>query len=98
MKKNWKAAFVLITMACILTAGILSCKTEVDNDTVAPAEATDLAAQSGDSTATLTWTNPADTDFYGVEVSASPADGTLANPVVLTGAAATLTVTGLTNA
>ncbi|MFA6937085.1 MAG: fibronectin type III domain-containing protein [Treponema sp.] len=98
MKKNWKAAFALITMACILSAGILSCKTEVDSDTTAPAEATSFTAQAGDSQAILSWTNPTDADFYGVEVSATPATGTLANPVVLTGTTSSLTVTGLANA
>lgn len=81
--------------------GGTSCKTEVNEtvDTTAPAEATLLAANAGDSQAILSWTNPTDEDFYGVEVSATPATtGTLANPVILTGTTSSLTVTGLANA
>ena len=103
MKNTLRRTAGIFAAVCILAAGILSCKTETDSDDpvldkTAPADVTNLAAVAGDSTAILSWTNPTDADFYGVEVSASPVAGTLANPVVLTGTTTSLTVSGLANA
>ena len=66
-----------------------------DADRTPPAEITGLTPVPNDSSVILTWTNPADKDFYGVEVSSVPAEGTLKEPVVVKGN--TITVTGLTN-
>ena len=50
-------------------------------DRTPPAEVTDLQAVAGNGKVSLTWKNPADEDLYQVEISASPADGALKNPV-----------------
>lgn len=64
-------------------------------DKTAPAEVTELKAASGDGLVVLTWKNPSDEDFYGVQISAEPAEGVLANPVVVT--SNTFTACALTN-
>lgn len=64
-------------------------------DKTAPAEVTELNAASGDGLVILTWKNPSDEDFYGVQISAEPAEGVLANPVVVT--SNTFTAGALTN-
>ena len=72
--------------------------TPVDTaDSTAPAEASSFAAVAGDACATLSWTEPSDSDYYGVKISATPAAGTLASPVVLLKGTTSLSVTGLTN-
>ena len=55
-------------------------------DTTAPAEVTELTAIAGNGKVSLSWKNPGDADLYQVEVSASPAAGTLTNPVYLSAA------------
>lgn len=64
-------------------------------DKTAPAEVTELKAAPGDGLVVLTWKNPSDEDFYGVQISAEPAEGVLANPVVVT--SNTFTAGALTN-
>ena len=64
-------------------------------DKTAPAEVTELKAASGDGLVILTWKNPSDEDFYGVQISAEPAEGTLSEPVLVK--SETFTVSGLTN-
>ena len=64
-------------------------------DKTAPAEVTELNAASGDGLVVLTWKNPSDEDFYGVQISAEPAEGVLANLVVVT--SNTFTACALTN-
>lgn len=64
-------------------------------DKTAPAEVTELKAAPGDGLVVLTWKNPSDEDFYGVQISAEPAEGVLAKPVVVT--SNTFTACALTN-
>ena len=64
-------------------------------DSTAPGEVTKIEAVAGDGSVMLTWTNPSDEDFYGVQISAEPAEGTLENSVVVT--SNTFTVSGLEN-
>ena len=67
-------------------------------DTTAPAEVTALNAVAGDGKVSLSWTNPADEDLYQVEITVSPAAGTLSNAVYLSakkGETGSYTVTGL---
>ena len=69
-------------------------------DTTAPAEVTELTAIAGNGKVGLSWKNPGDADLYQVEISASPAAGTLTNPVYLSaekGKAMSFTAEGLTN-
>ena len=68
-------------------------------DTTAPAEVTELTAIAGNGKVSLSWKNPGDADLYQVEISASPAAGTLTNPVYLSavkGAAGSFMAGGLT--
>ncbi|MBI4245208.1 MAG: PKD domain-containing protein [Planctomycetes bacterium] len=69
-------------------------------DTAAPSAPSGLSATAGDGQVSLTWTNPADTDFAGVKVirktggyPASVTDGT----EVYSGTGTSKTDTGLTN-
>src|SRR5574344_225829 len=66
-------------------------------DTTAPAEVSSLTATAGDQKVKLTWTNPNDSDFAGVQIITT---ATTANTVVSTKTtkASVYTVTGLTNA
>ncbi|UTC49506.1 DUF4959 domain-containing protein [Treponema vincentii] len=70
------------------------------SDKTPPAEVTELKATAGDGKVSLSWVNPADADLYQVEISASPAAGTIANSVYLSaekGKAMSFTAEGLTN-
>ena len=85
--------FTALAAVCMLVAGMFSCKVETEYvdrtpepDKKAPAEITDLQAVAGNGKVSLTWKNPADEDLYQVEISASPADGALKNPVYVAAA------------
>lgn len=56
-----------------------------ESDTTAPADVTELAADYADGTVSLSWKNPSDSDFWGIKITASPADGTFKNPVYIIG-------------
>ena len=95
-----KKKFLLLVTGILFLWGMLftGCSSDSgsdDADRTPPAEITGLTPVPNDSSVFLTWTNPADKDFYGVEVSSVPAEGTLKEPVVVKGN--TITVTGLTN-
>ena len=95
-----KKKFLLLVTGILFLWGMLftGCSSDSDSDDAdrtPPAEITGLTPVPNDSSVILTWTNPADKDFYGVEVSSVPAEGTLKEPVVVKGN--TITVTGLTN-
>ena len=80
---------------------VLGCHTNVSSkDTTPPAEVTELKTVTGDGKVSLSWKNPGDTDLYQVEITASPAAGTLAHPVYLSaekGKAMSFTAEGLSN-
>ena len=96
MKKKFLLLFTgILFLWGMLFAGCSSDSDSDDADRTPPAEIIGLNAVPNDSSVFLTWTNPADKDFYGVEVSAVPAEGTLKEPLVVKGN--TITVTGLTN-
>ncbi len=85
--------FTALAAVCMLVAGMFSCKVETEYvdrtpepDKKAPAEITDLQAAAGNGKVSLTWKNPADEDLYQVEISASPAEGMLKNPVYVAAA------------
>ena len=86
--------------ALILGMLVLGCHTNVSaKDTTAPAEVTELKAVAENGKINLGWKNPGDADLYQVEITASPAAGTLANSVYLSaekGKAMSFTVEGLT--
>ena len=93
--KKFRYALVafLATIALIAT----SCKNEVETDTTAPADVTGFTVTATNGNAVLTWTNPSGSDFSGVKITMSPAEGTLASPVMLGKDATTFSVSGLTN-
>ncbi len=69
---------------------------ETPTDTTPPAEVTNLTAKDAvNGQVTLSWTNPTDADFAGVEISAEPAAGDLSKPKKFTNNETTYTVTGL---
>ena len=94
-KMKWLAAFLIVAT---LFGGILGCKQEVEvpSDKTAPADITELTVQAANGNAVLNWKNPADTDFAGVQVAMSPAEGTLKNAVSLGKDVTSLDVSGLT--
>ena len=92
---KWLAAFLIVAT---LFGGILGCKQQVEipSDKTAPADVTELTVQAANGNAVLSWKNPADTDFAGVQISMSPAEGTLKNAVVLGKDVVSFDVSGLT--
>ena len=94
-KLKWLAAFLIVAT---LFGGILGCKQEVElpSDYTAPADVTSLTVTASNGNAVLNWKNPADTDFAGVQISMSPAEGTLKNAVSLGKDVTSLDVSGLT--
>ena len=94
MKKHFKWIAVILLVACIFS--FVGCPKEpLPIDTAAPAEVTNLSVTAADGNAVLTWTNPSDADFAGVQVSMNPAEGTLANAVSLGKDVTCLKVSGL---
>mgnify|MGYP003594653572 CR=1 FL=1 len=103
MKNKMKVALTALSMAALLVIA-LSCKAEVEADTTAPATVTNVTATAGDGKVVLTWSDPADSDLYGVRVSYTPAGGAsgniraaFADGVLVAKGAQTYIVTGLTN-
>ena len=71
--------------------------TPVDSaDETPPENVTELTVVANDGNAVISWKNPTETDFAGVEVNANPAVGTLSYPLLLRKEANTLSVSGLT--
>ncbi len=71
--------------------------TPVDSaDKTPPENVTELTVVANDGNAVISWKNPTETDFAGVEVSANPSAGTLSYPLLLRKEANTLSVSGLT--
>ena len=101
MKKN--IHYITIVAACMAVAAmIIGCKQNITpaQDTTPPAEVTKLETKAGDGKVSLSWTNPADADLYQVEITASPAAGSLAHPVYLSaekGKTMSFTAEGLTS-
>jgi len=101
MKKNIR--YITIAAACMAVAAmIIGCNPNVSTaqDTTPPAEVTELTAAAGNGKVSLSWTNPADADLYQVEITASPAAGTLSNAVYLSaekGKTMSFTAEGLSN-
>jgi len=101
MKKN--IHYITIAAAFVAVAAmIIGCKPNITpaQDTTPPAEVTKLETKAGDGKVSLSWTNPTDADLHQVEISATPAAGTLANPVYLSagkGKAMSFTAEGLIN-
>ena len=94
MKKKHRLFAVLAAISFVFTA--FGCKTDVEEkDTASPAEVTEFTVTASDGNAVLSWSEPKDADFRGVEISAEPAAGTLKRPVEVLKGTSSLEVTGL---
>ena len=63
---NWLATILLVVSFLFV-----GCPQEVAIDTTAPADVTELRAETANDTVILTWTNPSDKDFNGVQIEMS---------------------------
>ena len=64
-------------------------------DKTAPNDVTGLTVSASDGNAEISWNNPSDSDFAGVKISMTPAEGTLANPIEVSKNATSIFVSGL---
>lgn len=90
---NWIAV-------CVFTASIflcMSCSQDVTmpEDKTAPAEVTNFSVTLENTTASLSWTNPFDDDFAGVQIGMTPAEGFLSTPISIGKSSTSFIVTGL---
>ncbi len=103
MKKSIKSLAALLLAGLVL--GFAGCKAESSDDSTdstAPAKVTvtEDAVTAANSKAVITWTNPADSDFYATRVTVSPALENGNSSLVIEGKAggkSTVTFEGLTN-
>lgn len=96
MKKQF--SWIVLFIAISLISCIFGCKEPaIETDTKAPANVTSLTVTAADGNAVLTWKNPTDADFDGVQVSMSPAEGTLKNAISLEKDVTSFEVIGLEN-
>ena len=75
----------------------MSCSQDVTmpEDKTAPAEVTNFSVTLENTTASLSWTNPSDDDFAGVQISMTPAEGFLSTPISIGKSSTSFIVTGL---
>lgn len=90
---NWIAV-------CVFTTSIftwMSCSQDVTipEDKTAPAEVTNFSVTLENTTASLSWQNPSDDDFAGVQISMTPAEGFLSTPISIGKSSTSFIVTGL---
>ena len=92
----------------ILSIGFLlfaSCQNEVSSeanqsDTTPPFSVKQLTAEEGDKYISLSWLNPADSDFYGTKITFTPSVRNVSQPVIIEGTPsgkASTTFNGLAN-
>ncbi|GHV88103.1 hypothetical protein AGMMS50267_04630 [Spirochaetia bacterium] len=67
------------------------------SDTTAPAEVSGLIATAGNGYVVLTWIDPTDGDFAGVEITFYPTAGGVTQPIPVTPGTQTRTISGLSN-
>ena len=66
-------------------------------DTTPPAPVQNFVADAADGAVILTWTNPDDADFYGVKITAKPAQGPFEKPIILLNQSTSFKAGELTN-
>ena len=83
MKKkfNWFvalffAASVLLSVGCTITV-------PEDGDVTPPSDVQSFFAEEKDGIVTLSWKNPLDEDFDGVQISMKPSEGNFEEPIIL---------------
>lgn len=90
---NWIAV-------CVFTASIflcMSCSQDVSvaEDKTAPADVSNFSVKIENTSAILSWQNPSDDDFAGVQISMTPAEGFLSTPISIGKSSTSFIVTGL---
>lgn len=90
---NWIAV-------CVFTTSIFTCMScsqdvTMPEDKTAPAEVTNFSVTLENTTANLSWINPSDDDFAGVQISMTPAEGFLSTPISIGKSSTSFIVTGL---
>ena len=98
MKKYLKWIVTLLIVASIF--GVYGCKQEsepISIDKTAPANIGKLEIVASNGTAILSWTNPSDSDFSGVELSMNPATSSLSNSIIIPKDSKSFSISGLTN-
>ena len=98
MKKYLKWIVTLLIVASIF--GVYGCKQEsepISIDKIAPANIGKLEIVASNGTAILSWTNPSDSDFSGVELSMNPATSSLSNSIIIPKDSKSFSISGLTN-
>lgn len=95
MKKHFSWITALIIAVSVFLG--ISCSQEVETevDKTAPKEVTNFTVTVKDNAFYLSWINPDDADFAGIQISMSPAEGTLKNAVTLGKDVTSLDVSGL---
>ncbi|MDR1786909.1 MAG: SUMF1/EgtB/PvdO family nonheme iron enzyme [Treponema sp.] len=83
--------------ALCAAAALAGCAHPTDADTTPPAEASGVEAQAGNCQIALSWTDPADGDFDGVEITFSPEVIGVAQPVRVNKGVQSAAVTKLAN-
>jgi titin len=66
-------------------------------DATPPADVTSLDGTPGNAEVTLTWMDPADGDLDHIEITFSPAVGSITQPISIANGTQTTTISGLTN-
>ncbi len=66
-------------------------------DTTPPANPASLTVTAGNAQVSLSWSNPTDADFAGVQITWTPTGGSPAQPLTLAKTNTSTTITGLTN-
>lgn len=96
MKKHFSWITALIIAVSVFLG--ISCSQEVETevDKIAPKEVTNFTVTVKDNTFYLSWINPDDADFAGTQISMSPAEGILSNPISLGKTVIAFPVSGLT--
>lgn len=90
--KMIKKCTLVIAAAVLSTAVLVSCGAALNEDlynetvgkrteTIPPANVSELEANIVNNAVSLKWVNPTDKDFYGLTISATPAVGTLEQPM-----------------
>ena len=96
MKKHFSWITALFIAVSVFFG--ISCSQEVETevDKIAPKEVTNFTVTVKDNTFYLSWINPDDADFAGTQISMSPAEGILSNPISLGKTVIAFPVSGLT--
>ena len=96
MKKHFSWITALFIAVSVFLG--ISCSQEVETevDKTAPKEVTNFTVTVKDNAFYLSWINPDDTDFAGIQISMSPAEGILSNPISLGKTVTAFPISGLT--